>query len=434
MKNALNPFLFILVLLLTFSFSCQRTSDKRNASEAIYAEIDSLIQVKNYFDARLTFNQNKDLLIEYHILKAGAHLDYAFNKPDSAIFKTNRLLKKYNKQMGDSIKHTIESMSHINYSRLYEYGKARQSLENFISNYSDYFTEKEKNDLENTLIIWKALDGQPKQVVRKEQGLDMEIIRDKAGLNNLVVSNGSFTRDFIFDTGANISTITQSTAEGLGVIILDGTFDVTSITGGKVVSQVGIIPVFTLGDIVVENMVALVFPDEALAFPQVGYQIHGILGFPVIEAFDELQITSDGRFIVPQTPTEVTEPNLALEFLTPLIWLKDSRGKGIYTFDTGATTTMLYDTYFDLYREDLAELHEEAEYTFGGAGGVVSKKGIYISFFPEINGTTLELDSIIVLQEPLRENNFFLGNIGQDLINNFQTLTINFDDMFILME
>jgi hypothetical protein len=36
-----------------------------------------------------------------------------------------------------------------------------------------------------------------------------------------------------------------------------------------------------IGKIVVENVVFLVFPDDQLSFPQIGYKISGILGYPV---------------------------------------------------------------------------------------------------------------------------------------------------------
>ncbi len=62
----------------------------------------------------------------------------------------------------------------------------------------------------------------------------------------------------------------------------------------------------------------LVFPDEALAFPEIGYQIHGIIGFPVIEGMKEIEITRDDRFIVPDKRSTFSERNLAIDFLTPL--------------------------------------------------------------------------------------------------------------------
>src|SRR5690606_31179363 len=132
----------------------------------------------------------------------------------------------------------------------------------------------------------------------------------------------------------------------------------------------------------------------------------------------EIRITADDRFIVPREPGRTQTSNLALDFLTPLLYLNDSRGSGTYTLDTGANTTMLFDTYYTLHRDELSEI-KEADYSFGGAGGFATKKGVYITFTPEINGKKTTLDSIIVLKEPLKEDNHYLGNIGQDFIRRF---------------
>jgi len=121
--------------------------------------------------------------------------------------------------------------------------------------------------MENTLIIWTALQDQPKQRVTKQEDLELPIERDQAGLQNLMVTKDSLQKQFVFDTGANISTITATTAKSFGVQLLDGTFDVAAITGDKMQSQVGLLPRFSLGSITVENAIFIVVPDEALAFP-----------------------------------------------------------------------------------------------------------------------------------------------------------------------
>ncbi|RTZ46153.1 hypothetical protein EJ377_17055 [Chryseobacterium arthrosphaerae] len=48
------------------------------------------------------------------------------------------------------------------------------------------------------------------------------------------------------------------------------------------------------------------FADQALSFPQISYQINGILGFPVIEALKEVQLTQDDYFIVPEKETKIS--------------------------------------------------------------------------------------------------------------------------------
>jgi hypothetical protein len=99
------------------------------------------------------------------------------------------------------------------------------------------------------------------------------------------------------------------------------TIEVGSITGRNVQSRIGVCPEFNLGSIKVQNAVFLVFPDEALAIAQANFQINGIIGFPVIEAMKEIQLTKKGEFIVPLQKSRYTEQNMAINFLNPVIYL-----------------------------------------------------------------------------------------------------------------
>ncbi len=425
--------LILLLLLFTGFMACEDSEKDQAHSEAIFVEIDSLVQIKNYFAARDLFEQHSEELTAYHRLRTGVFLDHAFNRPEASAAKTDSLLRYHASEMTDSLRYQVEAISHITYARLYEYQKAKESLEQVLSNHTKYLTPPEKENMENTLIIWTALEGQPKQKVTREEDLDVPILRDVAGLPNLMVTQDTLQQQFVFDTGANISTITESTAAAFGVTLLDGTFEVGAITGQKMGSRVGIMPRFSLGSITIENAVFIVVPDEALAFPQAEYQINGILGFPVLEALGEIQLTADDRFIVPREPGHAITSNLALDFLTPLLYLKDSRGSGTYILDTGANKTMLFNTYYELHQEAL-QGEKEIDYSFGGAGGYITQKGVYTTFIPELNGKKIPLDSIIVLKEPLKEDNHYLGNIGHDFINKFDKMILNFEEMYLLLE
>ncbi len=423
----------LLLILLTTLFACKDNQQHTAHSEVLFTQMDSLLQVKNYFAARELYEKHENELSAYQQLRIGVFLDHAFNRPEASARKTDSLLVHYAGEMTDSLRYRVEAITHFTYARQYEYRKAKASLEQVLANYTQFLTQDEKENMENTLIIWTALQDQTKQKVTKQEDLEMPILRDQVGLQNLMVTGDALEQTFVFDTGANISTITASTAAAFGVQLLDGTFEVGTITGEKMMSQVGLMPRFKLGSILIENAVFIVVPDAALAFPQIEYQINGILGFPVLEALGEIRITTDDRFIVPREPGRTHASNLALDFLTPLLYLNDSRGSGTYILDTGANVTMLFDTYYTLHREELSEL-KEVDYSFGGADGYITKKGVYVTFTPEINGKKAILDSVIVLKEPLKVDNHFLGNIGQDFIRKFDTLILNFEQMYLLLE
>jgi predicted aspartyl protease len=391
--------------------------------------IDSLIQKKSFFKAREHFNARQSELIEFDKLLIGASLDNAFNKLAASNAKIERLFAEYNNRLTDTSTYSLLNIRQINYSKQFEYRMANASIGEIIELYTYLLTDKEKKDFENTSKIWRALANQPKQEVIIKNHTVLKLKRDKAQLTNLEVKSGKKKCDFIFDTGANISTCTQSTARKLKMKMLEAEIKVTSITGLKVKSGLAICPKLEIGDIVVKNVVFLVFPDEALAVPQIKYQINGILGFPVIEALGEVQLTQKDEFIVPlkQTIVGPEQKNLALDFLTPIIEIKGDS----YSFDTGADETMLYNTYYNKHKNFIDSTATETDYTFGGAGGSVTKRGFYISFDITYNNRNITLEKIIVLKEALKDENPLFGNIGQDFIKKFSKMTLNFDEMFI---
>src|SRR5690606_30202910 len=125
---------------------------------------------------------------------------------------------------------------------------------------------------------------------------------------------------FIFDTGANLSTTTQSVARQLNMEIIPVDIEVGTITGTKVGTQLAVCTKLSMGNITWSDVVFLVMPDEALAFPQINYQIYGILGFPVIESLNEIRISQDGQFTVSEENMPFSgKQNLAMNGLTPLI-------------------------------------------------------------------------------------------------------------------
>jgi hypothetical protein len=337
-------------------------------------------------------------------------------------------MKKYMHLLKDSVKKNLLELRQHNAVRLYRYADALDAATVLLKNYVTYFTTEERESLTNNAAIWKLLQKTKPQQVRINQSCTLRLKRDKANLQNLPVTSGSDTTDFIFDTGANFSVTTKTYAQIFKMQVLPGTIKVNAITGIKVDAEIAVCPFFRIGEIVVSNAVFLVMADSALAFPQIGYQINGIIGFPVLEALNEMSITKDDLFIVNKRYSAGNELNFALDFLTPVIRINQQP----YTFDTGADETILYANYFAANKQTITANNTETDFTFGGAGGYIKRKGFYTSFKTVLNNKIIQLDSVQVVKEPFNEKSkHYFGNIGQDLMGQFQSMTINFKSMFI---
>ena len=176
----------------------------------------------------------------------------------------------------------------------------------------------------------------------------------------------------------------------------------------------------------------MVFPDEALYIPQINYQIKGILGFPVIAAMKEVHFLKDDKVFVPLNSQLEHPQNMAIEYLTPIINLPTTTGTFHFTFDTGADATLLYQRYFEEHQEWIMQNYEETDVKFTGGGGSIEVKGYEILFQPIINGQVVQVDSVGVLPKLLEHGDrYAYGNIGQDVISQFDKMILNFESMFI---
>ncbi|MBK1897217.1 retropepsin-like aspartic protease [Chryseobacterium paridis] len=395
-------------------------------NHSIFNDLYSQIKEKNFFKAREIFGKaEKKLPMEYQYFTE-AVLYNAFNKPKESNEKILKL-ESLKRVLPDSLMLKIWNIKEDNYMKQYDYAQAKKAVEFVLEKYNHLLTQDEKEDLMNNLKIWTALEAQPKQRVTITDNTRLKMERDVATLKNLKVSVGEQTMNFIFDTGANISTISATAAKNLKMKIIPAGIDVDAITGVSVKADLAICEKLTLGNVIVENAVFLVFADNALSFPQINYQINGILGFPVIEAMKEIQITQDDYFMVPNQETKInTQSNMAIDGLSPLIFIDGMH----FTFDTGADRTMLYAPFYQKNKKDIDKQYKITKISMGGAGGKVERDGFNLSHTFNILGKKVVLKDVSVLKDRINKETVY-GNIGQDVIRQFNKMTMNFDHMFI---
>lgn len=414
-----------LLLILLALFSLNAFGQLQTTT---FDKIYHLVEQKNFFKASETYDLQKGGLTTVHQKVIEAFLDNAFNRLEASNERITQLIQAEN-NLPDSLMLKLYKITEDNAVKLFNYKEAKNAILTIMGNYKKLLSEEDINGMENSLKIWTALEYEPKQQVKIKETNRLVMEKDKAGLNNLKVSSGKTTIDFIFDTGANLSTVSETTAGQLGMKIIPVNIEVGTVTGETAPAQLAVCPVMTLGNIEIRNAVFLVLKDEGLAFPQIDYRINGILGFPVIAALKEIQTTRDGYFIVREEETKLeARSNLAMDGLTPLVLINDKH----FTFDTGADHTILYSPYFSENRREIESNYSQTVISFAGAAGLMEFTGYKIDFNFDCNGKNVTLKNVSLLTGSLDEmDKWIYGNIGQDLINQFNRMTLNFNQMFI---
>jgi hypothetical protein len=181
-----------------------------------------------------------------------------------------------------------------------------------------------------------------------------------------------------------------------------------------------------------ENVVFLIVPDEQLAFPQVNYYIHGIVGFPMMYQMKEIRIDKTGSIVVPQTPVKQDLHNLFMDGLMPVLQLVSGNDTLLFNMDTGAMTSEFSKKYFDAHRERIIENSIMRNAMKGGAGGVIETEIYELTDVPfKIGNFQMTLPKITVETREYSFDEDFDGNLGQDVLMQFDEMILNFESMYL---
>jgi clan AA aspartic protease (TIGR02281 family) len=325
-------------------------------------------------------------------------------------------------------------MRSVNENLLQNYLSAFNDENIILSKYSHVCDSSEiktrKDDSSNLVNITNV----PKMEIIKPIDSKVSLSKDMAGMFNVPVIIDNDTVDFVFDTGASISVITKSLAEKMGIKILTGIDQVETSTGKTVKGEIGLLN-FKLGNIKVKNSVFIVFPDSALSFGNGSYKIKGIIGFPIMYAFQEFIIKDNKFLIIPQKPELSDNRNFALDWWSSIVIMVVYKNDTLpFYFDSGANVTTLTSLFFNTYKKEIIRTCRTEKSTTEGVEGATESK-IYIidSINIAAGNSECQLDSLNISTKDLMGNydKYQYGNLGQDYISKFSEMKVNFASMNI---
>ena len=415
---------FSIKLLFVFLFLLQVS-----AFAAREPNLENLYQNKQYFELRDSLAKVKNNKTPETLFYRGV-IANKFNESAKSI----EFLEKFLKEKNIEKKKIVQAFQLLadNFVKTYEYGKAATAYQTLLEKFKSDLSAEEAKSFENVRGLWNALRNAQPQKVSVKQDTFITGTRDKAKLLNIPVESGAHKMDFVFDTGANLSTMTVSTAEKLGLKIIEADVSVGSSTDIDVKSKLAVAPEIKIGNVIIKNAVFLVMEDKSLYFPQIDYQIHAIIGFPIIKSLGRITLSRDDKILVSaKKTTKKSAPNMLIEGLFPLVSGVYKGKRMIFVFDSGATVSTLYAPFYQAEIEEIKRVSEPQKVKFGGAGGnrevsAHKLKDLHL----EIGGKIAKFPEILVVTEIFNnQSNFFYGNLGQTLINQFEQMTLDFDAM-----
>ncbi|UDF04985.1 pepsin/retropepsin-like aspartic protease family protein [Asticcacaulis sp. AND118] len=287
-----------------------------------------------------------------------------------------------------------------------------------------------------TTAFVAALSQAPAMSLVQSDPTTLPLTRDLAGLARIDVAFDANSLSAVLDSGAAFSTITQTTAQKLGLTFLESSASVGSVSRAAITTRFAVASKLRIGKAVLKDVVFIVLPDEQLSFAGGKYTIDVIIGLPVMLDLGKLTFASEGvseTFSFDAKGKTPGKPNLILSGVQPLMQVRTAQGgHRLRMFvDTGARQTSLHRTALLDY-PDLGKQAETKAATVGGAGGTAVDAAAMVlpRLLLEAAGRQINLPNIRVLSKAQPDRH---GEIGQDFLRQAKSFTLDFNSMILSM-
>ena len=268
--------------------------------------------------------------------------------------------------------------------------------------------------------------GRPNQVNGRRRPSVVRHAGD--GYLTLPVSIDGKRDDFIFDTGAFQSAVTEREARKLGMTIQDDRRTLTDVSGTQTAFRTAVAKEVTLGSMTFRNVsFAVITPGGAFADVEAG-----IIGLPIIVAMGGINWSNSGTAeFGGALPASSLESNLVFD-RSRLVIRAEVLGKGVLAaLDTGANSTDLNANFADLF-PDVVAGGKKGSSDITGVGGTQTFASVEL---PELIFTIgsrpvpLRPAVITMQRNSGAGGECCIANAGHDLLKHGQGFVLNLSTM-----
>jgi hypothetical protein len=402
-------------------------------SSALLEELRHDLSAHDYLGLALRLDQRKTELDSLQARYFQVFVYNGGNRNPEAIREGEELLLKDSARLTDSCKSALLHLLSDAYFKIFQYRASGHADHQILERYARVSDSGSLAETRNHLMICQALAHEAAQTVDIPDSSVIAWTRDRLGLIEIPLSCRGETYEGIFDTRANISSISQTMARRMGLRMMDLSYEEgSSTTGIRFKTGLGIADSLLMGHLLFRHVLFQVMPDSILYIAPIHFSLNIIIGIPVIAAMGQVDLYKEGRMVIPLHPVPGRLRNFFMDGLDPIIVLRKGPDTLNFHFDLGATSSVLYAAFFDRYQPEILRHGLKKNVEFGGAGGVRTKE-VYIlpSLKLQLGESLAVLDSVSVMTRKIYPQEKFYGNLGQDLIAGFRELILNFQDMYV---
>ena len=275
---------------------------------------------------------------------------------------------------------------------------------------------------------YEKFRGRPNQINGPRRQSSLRHSPD--GYLTLPISVDGKTDEFIFDTGAWQSALTEREAKKLGMTIRDDGRTLTDLSGTKTSFRTAVAKEVALGAMRFRDVsFAVITPGGALAGAE-----FGIIGLPIILAMGGIDWSNDGGAeFGGALRTTTREPNLVFTGGRLTVGVTVLGKDVLLAFDTGANGTNLNANFADAFPEATAQ-GKKGTSELNGIGGTQTFASVELAELVfSIGGARVPLRPVVVtLQRNATAGGVCcVGNGGHDLLKQGSGFTIDLSKMVL---
>lgn len=297
-----------------------------------------------------------------------------------------------------------------------------------------------EEELKSILPTLNALRQYPDQSVVQEKPSTIPMLRGSDGSFFLPVTLNGKNADFFFDSGTNMSMMSESEAKRLGLSMHAASMKIAGATGIGARQQVhvGVAKSLTIGNLHLKNVAFVVMPDTQEPFVDWKPHQRGILGIPVLLAMQTFRWSPKRKtfsFGFSSTGIHHAVQNLLFEGTDPIVQVGFQRKQLEFILDTGGETSILYPPFAKEFPE-LLKAGQKTSRKRTGYGGSRNYDSILLSSLTfQVSGYhTVFKPAYVLLQHSVGWSSWAAGDFGMDQLNQASTITVDFRAMLATLQ
>ena len=359
--------------------------------------------------------------------------DFYAGEVACAFDDTQTCEKEFKKVLAAEPKSTAAKQVHhiLAYAAMREgrYGRSLHEMDALLA------IDPNDSDAKDTRPFIEALSRFPDQAVQWTGTNKATVQMDDGRLPLLI--NGKKASYFI-DTGANLSTLSESDALLFGMEIYDVKSTGADINGSRVLFRIALAKSLAVGRIELSNVAFLVAAKDAQPFVDMGPGQRGLVGLPVLLALGSVTWNREGAFKADLSPLRgnLSVANICFDDLNLITEARFEGHAYPFVLDTGAVTSDLWPKFTGIARDLIRKSSTHESHTVTGVGGVQKFESTSITkVVLELGGKAVVLQPAhIVETQQGTTSKWFYGNLGVDLLRQAETVTINFRAMTLELD